>query len=291
MTTAQTLELPDGRTLEYWDARPDDADLELVVFWHHGTPNVGEPPAPLMEASARRGIGWVSYSRPGYGASTRAEGRDMASVAHDVEALADALGIQRFAVMGHSGGGPHALACAATMPEHVCAVVSIAGMAPLEADGLTWNEHEWFAGMYPGGAAELHAAQDGAQSLGVLLAAEKWDPEMFTPADIVALEGEWGWLNHVVELANKGGVVGMMDDDLAYVRHWGFDPVDVTAPTLLIHGERDRVVPSRHSRWLNERIDVAEMWLMPEDSHISILRLADEALDWLLAAERRTRRR
>jgi len=282
MTTAQTLNLPDGRTLEYWDARPADADLNLVIFWHHGTPNVGEPPAPLMEASARRGIGWVSHSRPGYGASTRDEGRDMAAAARDVEALSEHLGIQRFAVMGHSGGGPHALACAALLPEHVVAAVSIAGLAPLDADGLLWNEGDWFEGMYPGGAAEFHAAQDGAQSLGALLAQDQWAPEMFTPADIVALEGQWEWLNHVVERAKAGGPEGMIDDDLAYVKPWGFDPVDVTAPTLLIHGARDRVVPPQHSRRLQDRIDMAELWLEPEDSHVSILRLADEALDWMM---------
>ncbi|MEX0913582.1 MAG: alpha/beta hydrolase [Demequina sp.] len=289
MESPQLLQLADGRTLEYWDARPAGSDLDLVVFWHHGTPNVGEPPAPLMEASARRGIGWVSHSRPGYGTSTRDEGRDMAAAARDVEALADALGIARFAVMGHSGGGPHALACAALLPEHVCAVVSIAGLAPLEADGMTWDQEDWFAGMYPGGQAELRAALEGAQSLGVRLAEAPWDPQMFTPGDIVALEGEWQWLNRVVELAHEGGPQGMIDDDLASVRRWGFDPVDVTAPTLLIHGARDRVVPPRHGEWLHHRIDGSELWLEPEDSHVSILRLADEALDWLLTTARSTR--
>jgi hypothetical protein len=122
----------------------------------------------------------------------------------------------------------------------------------------------------------------GSPSLGALLAQDQWAPEMFTPADIVALEGQWEWLNHVVERAKAGGPEGMIDDDLAYVKPWGFDPVDVTAPTLLIHGARDRVVPPQHSRRLQDRIDMAELWLEPEDSHVSILRLADEALDWMM---------
>ena len=94
-------------------------DPRLTVVWHHGTPNVGTPPEPLLPASAERGIRWVSYDRPGYGGSTPHPGRDIASAAADVEAIADALGIDRFAVLGHSGGGPHALACAALLGDRV----------------------------------------------------------------------------------------------------------------------------------------------------------------------------
>jgi pimeloyl-ACP methyl ester carboxylesterase len=277
----QTLQLSDGRTLEYYDARRSDTDL--VVVYHHGTPNIGEPPVPVLEASAARGISWVSLSRPGYGQSTRLQGRAIAQVAGDVAHVADALGVERFAVLGHSGGSPHALACAALLPDRVIAVVSIAGLAPLVAEGITWEGDDWFEGMYPGGKSELKAALEGARSLGVLLAESEWDPEMFTKGDMDALGGPWAWLNHVVELANAGGVDGMIDDDIAYVHPWGFEASLVIAPTLLVHGESDRVVPAHHSEWLKGRIPHAELWLEPEHSHISVLTRAEDALDWIVA--------
>ena len=134
MAKKQILTLSEGRALEYWDVRTGGDDSTLTVFYHHGSPNIGEPPTPLFEVSAQLGIGWVAHSRPGYGDSTRAEGRSIVSVARDVEELADALGVRRFAVFGHSGGGPHALACAGTMPERVIAAVAISGLAPAGRD-------------------------------------------------------------------------------------------------------------------------------------------------------------
>jgi pimeloyl-ACP methyl ester carboxylesterase len=103
--TETDLELSDGRALHVYDTGADD-DVRLAVFWHHGTPNTGAPPAPLFPISARLGIRWVSYDRSGYGGSTSSPGRDVASAATYVASVADALGIDRFAVMGHSGGGP-----------------------------------------------------------------------------------------------------------------------------------------------------------------------------------------
>jgi pimeloyl-ACP methyl ester carboxylesterase len=139
MTTAETdLKLSDGRTLHVYDAPPDGADPRLVVFWHHGTPNTGVPPEPLFPAAAQHGIRWVSYDRPGYGGSTPHPGRDIASAAADVSSVADALGIRQFAVMGHSGGGSHALACGALLPQQVVGVVCVVAMAPSDAQGLDW---------------------------------------------------------------------------------------------------------------------------------------------------------
>jgi len=108
-----------------------------------------------------------------------------------------------------------------------------------------------------------------------------YDPE-FTPADDAALAGPWGWLGSIAARALEGGRGGLIEDDLAYVRPWGCDPSDVVAPVLLLHGERDRVIPSSHSRWLSSRCRAAELRLSPEDGHISILATAGEAaLRWL----------
>src|SRR6185437_3401872 len=123
---------------------------------HHGTPNIGAPPAPLFAVADRLGLRWVSYDRPGYGGSTARPGRNVASAAEDVRSIADAFGIDRFATMGHSGGGPHALACAALLPDRVLAVISGYALAPYGAEGL-----DWFAGMSESGAASLRAAVAG----------------------------------------------------------------------------------------------------------------------------------
>jgi pimeloyl-ACP methyl ester carboxylesterase len=130
------LNLSDGRALHIYDTGTDETGSALTVFWHHGTPNTGAPPEPLFPAASARGIRWVSHDRPGYGGSTAQPGRDVGAVAADVASIADALGVGQFAVMGHSGGGPHALACGALLPERVLAVVAGSGTAPFDAEGL-----------------------------------------------------------------------------------------------------------------------------------------------------------
>ncbi|MDN4476957.1 alpha/beta hydrolase [Demequina sp. SYSU T00192] len=277
MTRDGELERPDGRTVRWYTDGPDDADL--VLFWHHGTPNIGQPPGPLMKPATDRGIRWVSIDRPGYGGSTRREGRCVADVVEDVAAVADELGIESFAVVGHSGGGPHALACAALIPSRVRACVSIAGLAPFEAGGL-----DWYGGMANGGRLELEAAALGPAALRAQVAAE-WDPESFTPEDNAALAGEWGWFTGIVKAALELGPDGMVDDDLAYVRQWGFAVEGAGAvPLLIAHGGRDRVVPYTHGEWLVGAIPGAEQRFFPEEGHISVLLHAETLLDWLVTS-------
>jgi pimeloyl-ACP methyl ester carboxylesterase len=262
-----------GGALHVYDTGPG----ELAVLWHHGTPNIGTPPAPLFAASERLGIRWVAYDRPGYGGSTPVPGgRPLSTAAAYGAAVADALGIERFAVMGHSGGSTHALACAALLPDRVLAAVSMCGLAPYGADGL-----DWFAGMADSGVASLRAALAGRAAKEAHEATDEERDMGFTPADYATFEGPWGWFGSVVGPALAGGKGGLIDDDLAYVAPWNCDPADIAAPTLLLHGEEDRVVPATHSRWLAAHIPAAELRLHPADSHISIVNHAEEALTWL----------
>jgi pimeloyl-ACP methyl ester carboxylesterase len=265
VVTQTNLELDDGRTLHAYDAGAGDAGGRLAVFWHHGSPNIGAPPKPLFPAADRLGIRWVSYDRPGYGGSTPHPDRAVASAAADASAVADALGIGRFAVVGHSGGGSHALACAALLRERVLGAVVVAGMAPFGAEGL-----DWFEGFGPAGAAELRAAVAGRAALEKHLA-ESDDGLEFTPEDEAALAGEWSWLIDVVRAALVGGMGGFIDDD----------PADVAAPALFLHGGRDRVVPAAHGEWLARRCPSAELWMYPEDGHISVLNHSPSAMAWL----------
>lgn len=270
--TESDLTLADGRTLHTYDTGTGD----LAVVWHHGTPNIGAPPQPLFPVAARLGIRWVGFDRPGYAGSTSLPGRDIASAAACAAAVADALGIERFAVMGHSGGGTHALACAALLPERVLGTVGISGLAPFGANGL-----DWFASMYPGGAAGLRAAVAGREAKEQYEATAEFDPKMFTPADHAALDGPWSWLGSVVGPALAQGPGGLIDDDMAYVAPWGFEPATIAAPTLIVHGGEDRIVPATHGKWLAAHIPSAELWLRPDDGHISTLAAGDDALTWL----------
>ena len=180
--------------------------------------------------------------------------------------------------MGHSGGAAHALACGALLSDRVQGAVSVSGLAPFDAVEL-----DWFAGMGAAGAAELRAAAEGRTALESYLAATEFDPEMFTPADHAALKGPWSWLGKIAGQALDGGPGGMVDDDLAYVNPWGFDPSHVIPPVLIVQGGQDRIAPSSHGRWLVRQIRSAELWLRPDDGHVSVLSSAEAAMEWLLA--------
>ena len=267
----------DGRRLRAYDTGGGG----FPVLWCHGTPNIGTPPVPLFAAAERLGLRWIGYDRPGYGGSTPAPGRDVASAAEDVAAVLEALGIGRFAAFGHSGGGPHALALGALLPDRVAAVVSGAGLAPFGAEGL-----DWFAGMRVPESLEAAARGRGAKE-----AYEASDPPfdpspetgMFTAADHAALAGEWSWFHSVVGPAMAGGPEGLIEDDLAYVVPWGFDPGAISVPVLLIHGGEDRIVPFAHGEWLAAHMPGAVFWRRPGAGHISVLEAGESALEWIVA--------
>jgi pimeloyl-ACP methyl ester carboxylesterase len=275
MTREFDLDLGDGHVLHAYDA---GGTGDLAVFWHHGTPSTGAPPRPLFEAAGRLGIRWLSFDRPGYGGSTRCRGRNVASAAACTAAVADALGIGAFAVMGHSGGGPHALACAALLPGRVLGAVSVSGFAPYDVPGL-----DWFAGMNDCDIASVHASLEGLQARERFQASgATYDLEL-TVADLTALRDPWSWLTQVRDPATGG----LVDDDISFATPWGFDPAQIGAPVLLVHGRLDRIVPAAHSEWLARRIPLSELRLTSADGHISVLSHAVLALEWLRSATRK----
>ncbi|UJP39170.1 alpha/beta fold hydrolase [Cellulomonas palmilytica] len=268
-TTSRTITLPDGRTLR---AHADDASPDApVVVWHHGTPQSGALLEPVLAAARPRGLRVVSYGRPSYGGSTPAPGRDVASAAWDVAAVLDAFEVPRAASVGASGGGPHALACAALLPERTAAVVSIAGLAPFD-DGF-----DWAAGMASDVA--LRAAVSGREARDGV---EDGSIAGFVDADWQVLEGAWGALGADAGPAGEAWPDGAVDDDVAYASPWGFSPADVRAPVLLVHGGRDGVVPATHSRRLLALLPDAQLWERPHDGHVSVLRALPVAFDWLV---------
>jgi pimeloyl-ACP methyl ester carboxylesterase len=275
MLIKRELELTDGRRLVAYDAAAPGATEAMTLVWHHGSPQTGAPLEPLLAAAAARNIRLVTYARPSYGGSSPNPGRDVASAAADVAQIVDGLGVGRFATMGASGGGPHALACAALLPDRVIGAVSVAGLAPYT------ERFDWFGGMEsPDG---LRAAADGRDARERHAATEVFDENSFTPADWAALRGRWASLGRDAGQAGAAGPDGLIDDDVAFVTPWGFEVAQITAPVLIVQGGEDRVVPPGHGDRLVRSCPTSELWYRPGDGHVSVLESCPVAMDWLLA--------
>jgi pimeloyl-ACP methyl ester carboxylesterase len=172
---------PDGRAL---DAYVDGPEGAVPLLFQNGTPSSGQLYAPFVEAVWQRGLRMVSFSRAGYGSSTRNPGRSVADVIPDVASVLDQLGAQRFYSLGWSGGGPHALACAALLPARLIGVATAGGLAPYDADGLDWT-----AGMGPENIAGFGAALAGRAKLRTFLEAVSPSFANVTPDEVAARLG------------------------------------------------------------------------------------------------------
>jgi pimeloyl-ACP methyl ester carboxylesterase len=283
------VDLGDGRSLDVALAGPADGS---VVVLHHGTPASGRPIAPFVEAASARGIRLVSYSRPGYAGSSRLEGRSIADCVADVVAIVDHLGVDRFATMGWSGGGPHTLACAALLPERVTACATVAGVGPWGAEGLDFLE-----GMAPENHEEFGAALESVDALRTYLEPEAAQLADVTGADVAASLG--GLVSDVDKAAATGefaeylaatfhdavrdGIWGWFDDDIAFTRPWGFDLSVIRVPVWVWQGAQDLMVPFAHGEWLAGRIPDSRPMLRPEHGHLSLAVTAfGEILDDLM---------
>ena len=267
---------PDGRTLEVLAAGVADGP---VLVAHHGTPSSGRLFRADTESAERLGLRLVTYSRPGYASSTPRPGRSVADAAEDVAAILEALGVERFATYGVSGGGPHALACAALLPGRCAGAATIAGVAPFDAADL-----DFIAGMGQGNIEEFGAARDGREPLTALLERERAgllavEPEQLHEAmaphlsgvDRAVLIGEYAaFLHGEMTDALAPRVDGWLDDDLAFVRPWGFDLAAIRVPVLVCQGEQDLMVPGDHGRWLGAHVAGAEQRSFPDEGHLTL---------------------
>ena len=284
-----TVDLPDGRRLEGWEA--GDRGAPALLF-HFGTPSAGVPFAPLVDETLARGRRFVTYSRPGYAGSTRLEGRSVADCATDVVALLDSTGVESAHVVGWSGGGPHALACATLLADRVVAAATLAGVAPWDADGLAWLD-----GMAEENLEEFAAAAKGADALlrfleplvadrvgvtGETVAAGLGG--LLTEVDRAALTGALAeFLAETSRAAVSTGPWGWLDDDLAFARDWGFAIDEITVPVTVWQGRHDAMVPTTHGEWLADRIPGARRRILDDEGHLSLLARYGTILDELLA--------
>ena len=269
------VSLEDGRTLDVAVAGAGDA---TPFVFHHGTPGAAIVFEPFVRDVLARGLRYVACSRPGYGDSTRRPGRTVADCVVETVAVVEQLGNDRFYTVGWSGGAPHALACAALAPDRVLAAASIAGPAPVGADGL-----DWLGGMGEENVEEFGAAMAGPDELRSYL--EKVGPafalvsgerivaalgDLVGEVDKAALTGELGaFLAGNVREGLRNGIWGWFDDDLAFVRDWGFDVGGLKVPVTVWQGAQDRMVPFAHGQWLAAHAPVRAC-LLPEHGHLSL---------------------
>jgi pimeloyl-ACP methyl ester carboxylesterase len=275
--SVERMQLPDGRVFEYSAA--GDPDRELLVFCV-GTPSAVVDFPYIADAAAARGLRSVICSRPGYGGSTRNEGRTVADAAADAAALADHLGADRFLVAGWSGGGSTALACAALLPDRVRAAVTMAGTAPPVEAGDVWTT--WFP---PALVEEIRALttkppaelapeyEHGAKQFAALTGEQLTLSENQSAADKAALievPEVAEWLAQSIKSAVSSGIWGWLDDDLAWARPWGFDVADIRVPVIVRHGDEDGFVSIDQGRWLAAHIPGARLDEMPGGGHTTV---------------------
>ena len=285
----QLIRDPDGRRLSVESTGDPEGK---PVFLLHGTPGGRLGPRPRGIVLYRLGIRLISFDRPGYPGSDRHRGRNVAAAAGNVRVIADYLGIDRFSVVGRSGGGPHALACAALLPDRVASAAALGSLAPCDAADLDWN-----AGMTESNVQayrtakadppdvlrailQRRAARVSKDSEGLLRIL--W-PEMsahdkeiindITLRQVVA--------NSHVEALSNNCVDGWVDDVIALSRPWGFEPDKIVAPVKLWSGRNDVFSPVSHTYWLAQRIGGADVEIDEGKSHFGAITILPRILSWV----------
>ena len=275
MTPAERVRLDDGRNLDVRVSGPEEG---LPLVFHHGTPGAGTPIRALERAAHEQGLRVVTMSRAGYGGSDRLPGRHVVDAVSDTEAALDAIGATHCVVAGWSGGGPHALACAARL-DAVAACLVIAGVAPYDAAGL-----DFMAGMGEENVREFSLASQGEDALRPYLEGEREQlievtvegivfalRTVLPPADTAVLTDEFG--EDLVESMHEGlrsSCDGWLDDDLAFVTPWGFSLDEVRVPLTLWQGSEDLMVPFAHGEWFAAHLPHATVHLEEGEGHLSL---------------------
>ena len=271
---------PDGRPLEILTGGASDG---FPLLFHGGTPSAAVPYDAMSRTAEQAGLRLVTYSRPGYGASPPRPAGAAAVLADDVAdsvAILDALGLGDFVTLGWSGGGPRALACAALLPDRCRAAVSLAGVAPYDAEGLDWT-----AGMGEENVRDFELAARGREALLPVVEEEvaglaeitadqlvEGLGDLTDEVDAAALTGAFAdYLAAGFRHACVQGSTGLLEDNLQLMRPWGFDVGDIRVPVGVWQGAHDRMVPFSHGQWLGARVPGAGVHLLDDEGHLSLV--------------------
>jgi len=287
MTERIALDLPDGRVLDVQVSGPVDGTL---LIWHHGTPGCSYQGGEKQRILHSHGVRFASYTRAGAAGSTRNKGRSVADVAADMAAIADHLGADTFLTGGQSGGGPHALATGALLPDRVLAVLAVCSAKPYVGqpdflDGMGADNVEEFSLALEGEEALLPFLQKeragilDADAEGVIRTLDSLLPDV----DRAVLTSEVG--EDIIRNL-QGGVdelYGWLDDDLAFTKDWGFPLDDIRVPTYVWQGTADLMVPFHHGEWLAANVPGAVAHLENGEGHLSLqVRLFEQMIDEVL---------
>ena len=293
-----TVTAPDGRTIGVAEYGPEDG---TPVFSIHGTPGsrYGGPPPEKPDLYDRLGVRSIGFDRAGYGRSTRKAGRNVADAAADVEAIARHLGVAEFAVVGGSGGGPHCLAVATLLGDRVTRASCVVGVAPYGDHGVPTDE--WMVGMTKGNIDEFNWSLAGEATMRPnleRLAAEELprleiDPATALGDDYELSEGDREIMSRPAfaqrikrgsQEAYRNGVDGWVDDNLAFVKPWGFDLKELSVPTMVWFGLHDTLVPASHGEWLAENVNGAKVVRMA-GGHMELANRAEDMVTWLIGGD------
>ena len=282
---------PDGRALAYavWG---DPDGFPVMVL--HGTPGGRLERHPDETRYVAAGAKVITYDRPGYGRSDRHRGRTIVDCVPDVTAIVDHLGIGSFAAVGGSGGGPHVLAVAARLPDRVVRARCAVGIAPYDAPDL-----DFFAGMDPLNVTEFGWALEGEEREAIELERElremgervaqdpsrilgdDWDLDEADRA-VMAREDMAAVIRESTADLVRGGIWGWVDDDLAFVRPWGFDLAEIAVPVEVRYGAKDVLVPAAHGAWLGRHVPGATVVVEQAQGHLSDPDTVVERMRWLV---------
>jgi pimeloyl-ACP methyl ester carboxylesterase len=268
------FKLKDGRELEIAD---NGINSESAIIFHHGTPGHASSWTDWLESAATSGIRAIAYSRAGYGTSDRNPGRSVINVNSDIAQVLDAKNITKFVSIGWSGGGPHCLAN--TFEPRNVGAISLAGVGAFGVDDLDFLE-----GMGPENHDEFGAALKGEAVIDQWMNDNAGAMKSVTGSDIIEAFG--GLIGGADKAVLEGGEAdamaasmrsalavsfdGWIDDDLVFVKKWGFELEAITKPVFLWQGDDDFMVPHAHSYWLEKHIPTATLTFKPGEGHISI---------------------
>ena len=271
------LQLNDGRQLAFC-TRGDPASPKAI--WFDGTPGSRLTAVLDDEACERFGLCVATFDRPGYGRSDPKRGRSVADVADDVAQLTEHLRWDNWIAFGYSGGGPHALACGASLATQVRAVVAIATVGPpheladwtsTAASGASVAHATWSADpeRFEQQIREMRDELSPDPLAGMMSASG----DDLSPADAgwLAEPDHYGMFNAALREALRPSHHGWHDDKVAIFQPWGFALEDIRVPVHLLHGSADSIAPITHMRQMADRIPDATVHEIVTAAHLSVL--------------------